>query len=116
MKDHVEDLNSLKAMLASVETQANIAAQHEGNAGQFPKEMKSLQLEYRLFQQKKVKIEMYFGDKKMNFVGMLNNQPVVSAEDFSVGSSLRKYERLVTDLGHRRYIRKAGILSKLKVY
>lgn len=73
MKDHVDDLNSLKGMLGSVETQAGIAAKNEGNKDQFAKEIKSLQLEYRLFQQKKVKIEMYFGDKRMHFVGMLNN-------------------------------------------
>ena len=49
MKDHVDDLNNLKSMLGSVETQAGITAQNEGNKDHFAKELKSLQLEYRLF-------------------------------------------------------------------
>ena len=63
-------------------------------------------------QSKKIKVESDYEGSKLEFLGVVNGNPVITANDlrgvdYRGRSNLKNYERLVDDYGHRRYIRKA---------
>jgi hypothetical protein len=113
MKDHLDDLESLKNMLVSLDKQLTVTKKLKGDAraeGAYKHELSTLMTEYKMYQLKKVKVETNYDCKKLEFKGIMNGQPIVGemapAHEYR-GHNFKNYERLVDDYGHRRYIRRA---------
>ena len=113
MKQQLQDLESILNIVKSVQNQLKITLSHEKEGGRkYKEELKTLLTEYKLLQTKKVKVDSAYEGNKLEFLGVVNGNPVISANnlkgaDYRGQPNLRNYERLVDDYGHRRYIRKA---------
>jgi hypothetical protein len=119
MSDHLNDLESLKNILVSLEKQLLITKKLKGDPrseGAYKHELSTLLTEYKMYQTKKVKIETNYDCKKLEFKGVMNGLPMVGEtaplHEYR-GHNFKKYERLVDDYGHRRYIRRAQRMHRV---